>query len=751
MIDPCVRWGVSEPRFKVVSPFTPMGDQPRAIDELERRIRSGASHSCLLGATGTGKTFTMANLIERVQKPTLVISHNKTLAAQLFEEFKELLPESRVSYFVSYYDYYQPEAYIPQRDIYIEKDASRNDELDQLRLAATSNILSRRDTVVVASVSCIFGLGSPEAYSHKVLTVTRGGRMQRRDFLLALSDMQYQRGDIEFKRSTFRVRGDVIEVWPAYEKFAVRIELFGDEIERVDLFNPTTAELLAEEDQFFIFPAVHYVMPEDRMKEATDAIRAELEQRVTGLRGQGKLLEAQRLLARTKYDLEMMEEVGFCSGIENYSLYMDGRRPGERPFTLLDYFDYAPPMDASDHRPPVMDMDAGPADEQVRPTSESARMLRPNFRDWMLIIDESHVTLPQVRAMFNGDRARKEVLVDHGFRLPSALDNRPLRFEEFESIVPQVVYVSATPGPYELERCEGEVAEQVIRPTGLVDPEIEVRPASGSGGEGGQVLDLLGHCRERAEKGERVLVTALTKRLCEDLTNYLDEQGVRVRYLHSEIETLERVEILTDLRKGEYDVLVGVNLLREGLDLPEVSLVCILDADKEGFLRSPTSLIQQMGRAARNVNSKVIMYADKVTAAMQAAIDETERRRAKQLAFNAEHGITPKSVQKAIRDGIDRELKARRHAREVVTQNEEVFERDELVRILEEEMLQAAESMEFEKAAKLRDQAKALREGAVEASGDGKVRRSQVEKKVRSKKRKPGMAGTRGSRRPKRK
>ncbi|MEN1706410.1 MAG: excinuclease ABC subunit UvrB [Planctomycetota bacterium] len=694
----------------------------------------------MLGATGTGKTFTMAHLIQRVQKPTLIISHNKTLAAQLFEEFRDLFPGSSVNYFVSYYDYYQPEAYIPQRDIYIEKDASRNDDLDQLRLAATSNLLSRRDTVVVASVSCIFGLGSPEAYAHKVLTVTRGSRIERREFLLALNDMQYQRSDIEFKRGQYRVRGDVVEIWPAYEKFAVRVELFGDEIERVELINPTSGELLAEESQFFIFPAVHYVMPEDQMQSALDGIRAELDERVMAMRHEGKLLEAQRLLARTKYDLEMLEEVGFCNGVENYSRWMDGRRPGERPFTLLDFFDYAPPAGTDDISTDDVSTDLG----EERPTSEAARALRRNFRDWLIIIDESHVTLPQIRAMYNGDRARKEILVEHGFRLPSALDNRPLRFEEFEAMIPQMVFVSATPAPYELEKCGGEVAEQVIRPTGLVDPDIEVRPATG------QVPDLLDRCRERVEKGERVLVTALTKRLCEDLTNYLHQQGIAVRYLHSDIDTLERVEILTDLRKGEFNVLVGVNLLREGLDLPEVSLVCILDADKEGFLRSPTSLIQQMGRAARNVNAKVVMYADKMTPAMQAAIDETERRRAKQIAFNEENDITPRSVEKAIRSGIEMELRARKTAREAVNADDEAFDSEELVRQLEEEMLAAAEATEFEKAAKLRDQIKAIRAGKV-GSG-GKVRRSELDSKSKkADKGKAGMPGTRaGKKRKKR-
>ena len=730
-------------RFKVVSPFVPTGDQPGAIEALEARLRAGERYACLLGATGTGKTFTMAHLIERLQKPTLVLSHNKTLAAQLFEEFKELFPHNSVNYFVSYYDYYQPEAYIPQRDIYIEKDAGRNEELDQLRLAATSNILSRRDSIVVASVSCIYGLGSPDAYGNKVLTLTRGDRLDRRQFFLSLSDMQYKRADMEFQRGMFRVRGDTVDIFPAYEKFAVRVELFGDEVDKLELINPVSGELLAEESQFFLFPAVHYVMPEEQMQAALDGIRLELDERVMALRSSGHLLEAQRLLARTKFDLEMMEEVGFCSGIENYSRYMDGRMPGEPPYTLLDYFEFAPP-EGSGEKPGLNAGHVAALPPNVRPSSLEARRLRPNFEDWLMIIDESHVTLPQIRAMFNGDRARKDVLVNHGFRLPSALDNRPLRFEEFEAFVPRMVYVSATPGPFELERTGGEVAEQVIRPTGLVDPVIEIKPANG------QVPDLLARCAERVELGERVLVIALTKRLCEDLTAYLDEQGIAARYLHSDITTLERSEILTDLRKGEYSVLVGVNLLREGLDLPEVSLVCILDADKEGFLRSPTSLIQQMGRAARNVNAKVIMYADRVTPAMQTAMEETERRRAKQLAYNAEHGITPKTVEKAIRQGIELELRARRTARDVIGADDEAFEAEELVLALEGEMLEMAEKMEFEKAAQLRDQIRLVRAGKV-GSG-GKVRRSELSKKSSNKGqgKSAGMPGVPAKKRKKR-
>jgi len=740
--------------FEVVSPFKPMGDQPAAIEQLTAELRGGRPAACLLGATGTGKTFTMANVIARLNKPTLIISHNKTLAAQLFEELREFFPKNSVNYFVSYYDYYQPEAYIPARDIYIEKDSSRNDDLDALRLAATSNILSRRDTVVVASVSCIFGLGSPLAYGEKVLTITRGSTIDRREFLLQLAAMQYNRTDIEFKRGQFRVRGDALEVWPAYEKYAVRVELFGDEIERLELINPTSGEVLAQESQFFLFPAVHYVMPDDQLERALTQIREEMEARVLELRTQGKLLEAQRLISRTKYDLELIEEVGTCPGIENYSRFMDGRARGERPYCLMDYFDFAPRSGERDEETQTRRDELKEEQAAGSPSSASSlrnsvsASLRPNFRDWLLIIDESHVTLPQIRAMFNGDKARKTVLVEHGFRLPSAMDNRPLRFEEFEAIVPQVLFVSATPGPYELERTGGVVAEQVIRPTGLLDPVIQVKPAQG------QVPDLLERCKERVAKGERVLVTALTKRLCEDLSSYLADQGLRVRYLHSDIETLDRVQILTDLRTGEFDVLVGVNLLREGLDLPEVSLVCILDADKEGFLRSPTSLIQQMGRAARNVNALVVMYADQMTPAMQAAIEETERRRAKQTAYNAEHGITPKTVAKAIRRGLDVMLAARKTARDAVAggASEQTFVIEDLIREYSEEMVAAAERLEFEKAAALRDSVNKLKKMKTEAEGRGetgvKVKKSQVEGDGKASKRggakgKPGMPGVR--------
>jgi len=650
--------------FKIHSNFEPAGDQPTAIEKLTEAFRDGRPYQCLLGVTGSGKTFTMAHVIQNLQRPTLVISHNKTLAAQLYEEFSELFPENAVEFFVSYYDYYQPEAYIPQRDIYIEKDASRNDDLDRLRLSATSSLISRRDTVIVASVSCIFGLGSPEDFKRSVITIRAGDTMDRDELLRCLVELQYSRNDIDFRRGTFRVRGDVIELHPANEEFAYRIEMFGDEIDRLDLIDPLTNETLTSQDVIFIYPAVHYVMPEDRMEAAVKSIEEELELRLQQLRRLGKLLEAQRLAARTRYDLEMIQEVGYCSGIENYSRHFNGTPPGAKPYTLVDYF--------------------------------------PN--DFLLILDESHVTIPQLNAMYAGDRSRKEVLVEHGFRLPSCLDNRPMRFEEFKSMWNQVLFVSATPGPYELKACQGEVVEQIIRPTGLVDPVLHVQAARG------QVPDLLNRIDERVKVGERILVTTLTKRLAEDLSAYIEQRGFRGRYLHSEIDTLERVEILNDLRRGDFDVLVGVNLLREGLDLPEVSLVAIMDADKEGFLRSETSLIQTIGRTARNVNAEVILYADKITPSMQRAIEETNRRREIQLKYNEEHKITPETIKKAIRSTLEQEISARKTAREAVRASEQEYDRGELIAMLEEEMLQAAEQLDFERAAMLRDRIKELKE-----------------------------------------
>jgi len=694
----------SDPRksrpFEVVSEFTPTGDQPGAIKAMTARLRSGEKFSTLLGATGTGKTFTMAHTIAEIGKPTLVLSHNKTLAAQLYEEFKELLPNNAVSYFVSYYDYYQPEAYIPARDIYIEKDSSRNDDLDRLRMAASTNLVSRRDVVVVASVSCIFGLGSPKEYKESVVQVCVGDVIDRQALLKKFAALQYTRGEYDLKRGTFRVRGDVIEIIPAAEEYAYRIELFGDDVESLALIDPTSGELLADVPSIDIYPAVQYVLPEERKQTAIDAIKAELDARVTTLRGEGKLLEAQRLLARTKYDLEMLEEVGFCNGIENYSRHFDGRNPGDRPNCLLDFF---------------------PED------------------DWMMLIDESHVTLPQIKAMYHGDRHRKETLVEHGFRLPSAMDNRPLKWEEVETMWPQVVFVSATPGPYELEQCEGEVVEQIIRPTGLIDPPIEVRPASG------QVPDLLAMVKERVAKGERTLVTTLTKRLAEDLASYLAGQGINCRFLHSDIETLDRVILLRELREGKFDCLVGVNLLREGLDLPEVSLVGIMDADKTGFLRSGTSLIQQIGRAARNSNAFVVMYADQVSPAMKEAIEETDRRRALQVAYNKEHGITPVTIKKAIRRGIENELQARKTAQAAFDPNEKEYDRAELLAELEKGMLDAAQNLEFEKAASLRDQVKEIKE----APNLGKVRLNP--KKNAARKPKPGMPGVKAGRQGRRK
>ncbi len=669
--------------FEIISSFEPRGDQPQAIDKLVAGFKSGQRLQTLMGVTGSGKTFTMAHVIQQLQVPTLVISHNKTLAAQLFEEFRDLMPNNAVSYFVSYYDYYQPEAYIPQRDIYIEKDASRNDDLDRLRLSATSSVVSRRDAVVVASVSCIFGLGSPDEYKASVINVRVGEQWERDDLLKKLVRLQYDRNDVELKRGAFRVRGDVIELTPAAEEYAVRIELFGDTVERVSYIHPLSGNVLAERDQVFIYPAVHYVLPEENLERATAAIQSELDERVMQLRHNGKLLEAQRLLARTKYDIEMLMEVGYCSGIENYSRHLNGTAPGSKPYTLVDYF--------------------------------------PD--DFLLIVDESHVTIPQIGAMFHGDRNRKLTLVEHGFRLPSCLDNRPMRFEEFESMWNRALFVSATPAEYELKKCEGEVVEQIIRPTGLVDPVIEVKPARG------QVPDLLERCNECVAAGQRVLITTLTKRLSEDLSSYLQQAGLRGRYLHSEIDTLERIEILRELRLGNFDVLVGVNLLREGLDLPEVALVAILDADKEGFLRSETSLVQMMGRCARNVDARVILYADRMTKAMDRAIRETDRRREVQTKYNEEHGITPDTVRKEIRSGLMSEVAAIRRVREAVHAEEGDYDRDELVRELEQEMLQAAEELDFEKAAALRDHIKELKD-----SPDLKVDASKARPATRARK-----------------
>lgn len=617
-------------------------------------------YQTLLGVTGSGKTFTMANVIQQVKKPTLVIAHNKTLAAQLCSEFKEFFPENAVEYFVSYYDYYQPEAYIPQTDTYIEKEATINEEIDKLRHSATAALFERRDVIIVASVSCIYGLGSPEDYRHLMLSLRQGQEYDRDCILRKLVEIQYARNDVDFRRGTFRVRGDVIEIFPAsFTEKAIRVEMFGDEVERILEIDTLTGEILGQRKHVSIFPASHYVIEPDRMKTALQAIEEELEERLAELRAQGKLLEAQRLEQRTRYDMEMMREMGFCPGIENYSRHLTGRRPGEPPYTLLDYF--------------------------------------PD--DFLIFIDESHVTIPQLRGMFEGDYSRKKTLVEHGFRLPSAIDNRPLKFEEFESKINQVIFVSATPGPYELEHSE-QVAEQIVRPTGLVDPRVEVRPIQG------QIDDLLYEIRLRVEKNQRVLVTTLTKRMAEDLTQYLKEVGVKVRYLHSEIDTLERQEIIRDLRLGEFDVLVGINLLREGLDLPEVSLVAILDADKEGFLRSETSLIQTIGRAARNMDGMVIMYADTITASMRKAIDETNRRRKLQMEYNRKHGIKPETVRKAVRDVIEATYAAEKPARYVTRRevsNLSKKETEKLIRDLERQMQDAARALEFEKAAELRD------------------------------------------------
>lgn len=646
--------------FKIHSDFEPQGDQPQAIKEIVEGIKAGKRHQTLLGATGTGKTFTMSNVIKEVGKPTLIIAHNKTLAGQLYSEFKEFFPENRVEYFVSYYDYYQPEAYVPSTDTFIEKDASINDEIDQLRHSATSALFERDDVIIIASVSCIYGLGNPEEYKDLVVSVRVGMEMDRSELLRKLVDVQYTRNDIDFQRGTFRVRGDVVEIFPASkEELCIRVEFFGDEIDRIREVNYLTGEVLKEREHFAIFPASHFVTREEKLKVAIERIEKELEERLKELRDENKLLEAQRLEQRTNYDLEMMREMGFCSGIENYSVHLTLRPLGLTPYTLLDYFG----------------------------------------DDWLIMIDESHVTLPQVRGMYNGDRARKQVLVDHGFRLPSALDNRPLKFEEFEEKTKQLVYVSATPGPYEIEHTD-KMVEQIIRPTGLLDPKIEVRPTEN------QIDDLLSEIQTRVERNERVLVTTLTKKMSEDLTTYMKEAGIKVNYLHSEIKTLERIEIIRDLRMGTYDVIVGINLLREGIDIPEVSLVVILDADKEGFLRSNRSLIQTIGRAARNDKGEVIMYADKMTDSMKYAIDETQRRREIQMKHNEKHGITPKTINKKIHDLISATVENDENndkAQTVIPKKMTKKERQKTIDNIEKEMKQAAKDLDFEKATELRD------------------------------------------------
>jgi excinuclease ABC subunit B len=662
--------------FELHSPFEPAGDQPQAIRSLVEGIRAGRRHQVLMGVTGSGKTFTMANVIQAVQRPTLVISHNKTLAAQLYSEFRSFFPLNSVHYFVSYYDYYQPEAYIPQRDIYIEKDASINEEIDRLRLATTSALVSRNDVIVVASVSSIYGLGSPEDYRQMMVALERGGTIDRDQLLMKLVDIQYDRNDVSFERGTFRVRGDCVEIWPAYEEFALRVELWGDEIDQLSLINPTSGETIGTQDRLFVYPAKHFVMPEDRIGQAVELIKQELDEQLERFRREGKLLEAQRLSARTRFDIEMLLETGVCPGIENYSRPLFGRAAGEPPATLYDFFP----------------------------------------KDFLLFIDESHVTVPQIRAMFAGDQSRKRTLVEHGFRLPSALDNRPLRFEEWEQQVHRAVFVSATPGDYELQRTGGEVVEQIIRPTGLLDPVIEISPARQ------QVVHLLEQIRQRAAAGQRVLVTALTKRLAEDLSTYFSEHGVSCKWLHSELDAFERVDLLRDLREGRFDALVGVNLLREGLDLPEVSLVAILDADKEGFLRSETSLIQTIGRAARNVDAKVILYADKITDAMQVAVDETNRRRALQEAYNQEHGITPETIHKNIRAGIESDVAAHRAANAAAGQGQEdEYVTAEYINELEAEMLEAAQQLEFETAAAIRDRIVQLRQFKGQKLSDAKT------------------------------
>ena len=653
------------PKFEVVSEYTPSGDQPEAIEALSRGIEMGLDEQTLLGVTGSGKTFTMAKIIEQVQRPTLVLAHNKTLAAQLCAEFREFFPNNAVEYFVSYYDYYQPEAYIPHTDTFIEKDSAINEEIDRLRLSATASLLERRDVIVVSSVSCIYGLGEPEDFAQMMVSLRVGAQIERDELLKKLVAIRYERNDIAFERNMFRVRGDTVEVWPAYWKdTAIRVEFFGDEIDRISEINVVTGSPIRRLNNIPIWPATHYVTPKEKMDAAIQEIYKELEGRVAFFEGEGKLVEAQRLKQRTMYDVEMMQELGYCSGIENYSRVIEGRPVGSPPHTLLDYFP----------------------------------------KDFVLFIDESHVTLPQVRAMYNGDRARKTTLVDYGFRLPCAFDNRPLKFEEFEKRLNQVVYVSATPGEYERTR-SGQIVEQVIRPTGLLDPRIEVRPVEG------QIDDLIGEINQRTQRSERVLVTTLTKRMAEDLTAYLQNAGIKVRYMHHDIDTIERMEIIRDLRLGTFDVLVGINLLREGLDLPEVSLVAILDADKEGFLRSETSLIQTIGRAARNADGMVVMYADTITPSMRRAMDETERRREKQDAFNKAHGITPRTVIKSVRDLLDINIQDEEDTAERRGEVKALTKQQKAERIarLEKEMKEAAKMLEFELAAALRDQIIELR------------------------------------------
>lgn len=656
-------------RFKLVSEFKPKGDQPKAIEELSKGVLRGIKHQVLLGVTGSGKTFTMANVIERVQKPTLVISHNKTLAAQLYEEFKELFPENAVEFFVSYYDYYQPEAYIPSTDTYIEKDTQINEDIDKMRHSATRSLLERNDVIIVASVSCIYGLGSPEAYHGMLLYLEKGMKKSREEILSKLVEIQYERNDVDFHRGTFRVRGDVIEVFPAHEeKKAVRIELFGDEVESISEIDPIRGKVINSLDKIPIYPGSHYVTFPDRMRMAIQGIREELKERVEWFKSQNRFLEAQRLEQRTNFDLEMLQELGYCPGIENYSRHLTGRRPGEPPPTLIDYYP----------------------------------------KDFLLFIDESHVTIPQLVGMYRGDKSRKETLVEYGFRLPSALDNRPLKFEEFEERVNQVIYVSATPGDYEIEKSNGRIVEQIIRPTGLSDPIIEVKPAKN------QVDDLLEEIQKCVKKNERVLVTTLTKRMAEDLTEYYADLGVRVKYLHSDIDTLDRVDILRDLRLGKFDVLIGINLLREGLDLPEVSLVAILDADKEGFLRSERSLIQTFGRASRNVNGKAILYADTMTEAMNKAISETNRRRRIQEEYNRLHNITPQSVKKSIRNILSSIYEADYFTVPLVSDSREEYispkDIPNLIQKLKKEMKELANRLEFEKAAEIRDRIHKLEE-----------------------------------------